>query len=161
MPGMSSGSGRRRLILSSSPSSFRSSAERLKIPTHLLGRSVLLVEDELLVAWDIEQMLTAAGVRVIGPAASVDQAMALIKANRPDAAILDLNLRGELVTPVARRLREMGVPFVLSTAYNHLRSENEAAFSGVANLGKPLPSERCVQVLAEILRPDPAAPSTG
>ena len=60
------------------------------------------------------------------------------------------NLRGELVTPVARRLREMGVPFVLSTAYNHLRAENEEAFSGVANLGKPLASARCVQVLGEI-----------
>jgi DNA-binding response OmpR family regulator len=133
----------------------------LKIPTHLLGRSVLLVEDELLVAWDIEQMLTAAGVRVLGPAASVASALALLKANKPDAAILDLNLRGELVTPVARRLREMGVPFVLSTAYNHLRAENEEAFSGVANLGKPLASARCVEVLGEILRPGPAAPSSG
>lgn len=121
---------------------------------------MLLVEDELLVAWDIEQMLTAVGVRVLGPAASVDSALALLQANRPDAAILDLNLRGELATPVARRLREMGVPFVLSTAYNHLRSENEA-FSGITNLGKPLASARCVQVLAEILKPDRAAPSSG
>lgn len=136
-------------------------AQILKIPTHLLGRSVLLVEDELLVAWDMEQMLTAAGVRVIGPAASVDSALALLKARKPDAAILDLDLRGELVTPVARRLREMGVPFVLATAYNHLRSENEDVFSGVANLGKPMASARCVEVLGEILRPGPAAPSSG
>ena len=136
----------------------------LKVPTHLLGRSVLLVEDELLVAWDLEQMLTAAGVRVIGPASSVSAALQLLKSERPDAAILDLNLRGELVTPVARRLREMSVPFVLSTAYNHLRSEAEEAFSGVENLGKPLPSARCVQVLGEILsglRPDRGAPSSG
>lgn len=136
----------------------------LKVPTHILGRSVLLVEDELLVAWDIEQMLTAAGVRVLGPASSVGAALALLNTERPDAAILDLNLRGELVTPVARRLREMGVPFVLSTAYNHLRSESEEAFSGVENLGKPLASTRCVQVLGEILAgltPDPGAPSSG
>jgi CheY-like chemotaxis protein len=136
----------------------------LKVPTHLLGRSVLIVEDELLVAWDIEQTLKAAGVRVLGPAASVGSALSLLSTQRPDAAILDLNLRGELVTPVARRLRDMGVPFVLSTAYNHLRSDDEQAFSGVTNLGKPLASARCVQVLGEILTgltPDRVAPSSG
>lgn len=122
----------------------------LKVPSHLLGRTVLLVEDEMMVAWDMEQMLTAAGMRVMGPAASVDSALDLIRHERPDAAILDLNLRGELVTPVARRLREMGVPFVLSTAYNDLRG-GEAAFSGVENLGKPLASSRCVEVLGEML----------
>jgi two-component SAPR family response regulator len=136
----------------------------LKVPTHVLGRSVLLVEDELLVAWDIEQMLKTAGLKVLGPVSSVAAALALLKTHKPDAAILDLNLRGELVTPVARRLRELDVPFVLSTAYNHLRADDEEAFSGVANLGKPLPSERCVQVLGEILAGltrDQGAPSSG
>lgn len=122
----------------------------LKVPGHLMGRTVLLVEDEMMIAWDMEQTLTAAGLRVLGPAASVDQALRLIRGQRPDAAILDLNLRGELVTPVARRLRQMGVPFVLSTAYNHLR-DGEAEFSGIENLGKPLASARCVEVLGEML----------
>ncbi|MFN4142942.1 response regulator [Aestuariivirga sp.] len=129
----------------------------LKLPTHILGRSVLLVEDELLVALDIQQVLMAAGLHVLGPAATVAGALALLERARPDAAILDLNLRGELVTPVARRLREINVPFVLATAYNHLRSEGGETFSGVANLGKPLVSERCVQMLAEILPERPAA----
>lgn len=134
----------------------------LRLPTHILGRSVLLVEDELLVAWEIEQVLTAAGLHVLGPAASVGAALALIKRRKPDAAILDLNLRGELVTPVARRLREMGVPFMLATAYNHLRSEAGETFAGVANLGKPLVSARCVQMLAEMLadRPVPRRPDS-
>ena len=88
----------------------------LKPPTHLMGRSVLLVEDEMMIAWDIELTLTHAGMRVMGPAASVDRALRLIGEERPDAAILDLKLRGELVTPVARTLRDMGVPFVLATA---------------------------------------------
>lgn len=123
----------------------------LKVPSHVLGRRVLLVEDELLVAMDMQQTLTAAGMRVMGPAASVSSALDLIRAERPDAAVLDLNLRGELVTPVARRLREMGVPFVLSTAYNYLRNENEEAFSGVPNLGKPMALSRCVQMLGELL----------
>lgn len=122
----------------------------LKVPSHLLGRTVLLVEDEMMIAWDMEQTLTAAGLRVMGPASSVDAALELIKRQRPDAAILDLNLRGELVTPVARRLRDIGVPFVLATAYNHLRGE-DTAFSGVENLGKPLASSRCVELLGEML----------
>lgn len=124
----------------------------LRVPTHILGRSVLVVEDEALVALDMEETLKAAGLHVMGPAASVAEAMALLEAGTPDAAILDLNLRGELVTPVARKLREIGVPFVLATAYNHLRSDEEQAFSGVANLGKPLASARCVEMLGEILR---------
>lgn len=115
-----------------------------------MGRAVLLVEDEVLIAWDLAQTLTAAGMRVMGPAASVDTALQLIADQRPDAAILDLNLGGELVTPVARRLRQINVPFVLSTAYNHLHGA-EAEFDGVENLGKPLASTRCVAVLGEML----------
>lgn len=122
----------------------------LKPPSHLMGRSVLLVEDEMMIAWDIEQTLTHAGLRVLGPAASVGRAMFLIDEERPDVAILDLKLRGELVTPVAKKLRHMGVPFVLATAYNHLREE-EAEFIGIQNLGKPVASERCVEVLGEML----------
>ena len=122
----------------------------LKPPTHLMGRSVLLVEDEMMIAWDLEQTLTHAGMRVMGPAASVDRALRLIGEERPDAAILDLKLRGGLVTPVARKLRDMGVPFVLATAYGHLRGEG-SEFFGVENLGKPVASERCVAVLGEML----------
>ena len=88
----------------------------LRIPAHLFGRSVLVVEDEALVAWDLESTLTAAGLKVLGPVASVQAALDLLRNNRPDAAILDVNLQGELVTPVARELRNMKVPFVLSTA---------------------------------------------
>ena len=124
--------------------------EILKVPAHLMGRSVLLVEDEVLIAWDLAQTLTAAGMRVMGPAASVDTALQLIDDQRPDAAILDLNLGSELVTPVARRLRQINVPFVLSTAYSHLHGA-EAAFEGVENLGKPLASMRCVAALGEML----------
>lgn len=115
-----------------------------------MGRSVLLVEDEMMIAWDIEQTLTAAGMRVLGPAASVGSALRLIEDELPHAAILDLNLRGELVTPVARRLRQLGVPFVLASAHNHLRG-GDTEFIDVENLGKPVASTRCVAVLGEML----------
>jgi two-component system, response regulator PdtaR len=123
----------------------------LKVPKNLFGRLVLVVEDELMVAWDIESTLNAAGIKVLGPVSSVAAALALIEQQTPDAAILDLNLQGELCTPVAQRLRELGVPFVLSTAYNHLRPDGDTAFSGVDNLGKPFPPSRFLEVLADML----------
>lgn len=52
----------------------------LKVPTHILGRSVLVVEDEALVALDLEETLKMAGVHVMGPAASVAEALALLEA---------------------------------------------------------------------------------
>jgi DNA-binding NtrC family response regulator len=122
----------------------------LKPPRHLMGRSILLVEDEMLIARGIEQTPTHAGMRVLGPAASVGSAMRLIAAETPDAAILDLELRGELATPVARMLRDLGVPFVLATTHDHLCGE-ATEFEGVENLGKPVASARCVEVLGEIL----------
>ena len=122
----------------------------LKPPSHLMGRSVLLVEDEMLIALDMEQTLTHAGMRVLGPAGSVSSAMQLIAEETPDAAILDLKLRGELVTPVAKALRRLGVPFVLATAHDHLCGEG-MEFRGVENLGKPVASVRCVEVLGEML----------
>src|SRR5687768_10546420 len=97
----------------------------LRIPAHLFGRSILVVEDEALVAWDLESTLHAAGLNVLGPVASVKAALDLLRKSRPDAAILDVNLHGELVTPVARQLRTMNVPFVLSTAYGNLGREKD------------------------------------
>jgi DNA-binding NtrC family response regulator len=123
----------------------------LKVPTHIFGRNILVVEDELLVAWDIEATLTAAGLNVMGPVSSVQSALDLIRSAKPDAAILDLNLRGELVTPVAQELRKLGVPFVLSTAYNHLRPAGDEVFAEVENIGKPLATSRLLEVLGEML----------
>jgi CheY-like chemotaxis protein len=62
---------------------------------------ILVVEDELLIAMEIESLLRRGGFRGIGPALTVAGALALIQRQRPDAAVLDVNLRGERVTPVA------------------------------------------------------------
>ncbi len=56
------------------------------------------------------------------------------------------------MTPVAQELRKLEVPFVLSTAYNHLKPSEETALTGIENIGKPLPSARFLEVLAEMLR---------
>jgi two-component system, response regulator PdtaR len=78
---------------------------------------VLLVEDEALIAMEVARGLAQSGYRVLGPASTVACALALLQGERPDVAILDVNIRGERVTPVARELSALGVPFVLITAF--------------------------------------------
>ena len=83
----------------------------------LWGLRVLVVEDEALVAMLVEDMLGDLGCRVLGPAGSVRQALELLDRETPQAAILDVNLGGESVYPVADVLKAAGVPFVLATGY--------------------------------------------
>ena len=85
--------------------------------TKLTGRRILVVEDEALVAMLVEDALLDAGAIVIGPVATVAEALSLLQRERPDVAVLDLNLAGETSTPVADALVTMGVPFVVATGY--------------------------------------------
>jgi DNA-binding response OmpR family regulator len=81
------------------------------------GRKVLVVEDEMLVAWLLGDMLADLGCAVIGPAASINQALAMIDAEAIDAAVLDVNLNGQMSYPIADVLAARGVPFLFSTGY--------------------------------------------
>jgi PAS domain S-box-containing protein len=84
----------------------------------LRGRQVLIVEDSALAAMQLERVVLEAGCRVLGPAARLDQARRLVDGRHIDAALLDVNLGGELVFPLAAQLRDAGVPFVFTTAYD-------------------------------------------
>lgn len=80
-------------------------------------KCVLIVEDEVFVAMDMAATLEDAGLRVIGPAQNVLQALKVLESEHPDAAFLDVNLgRNETSEPIARRLREMGIPITIVTA---------------------------------------------
>ena len=78
---------------------------------------VLVVEDESLIAMQIESVLRAAGHDVVGPVGRLDRAVSCALDGRLDAAVLDVNLNGHLVTPLADILVERGVPFVFATGY--------------------------------------------
>src|SRR5471030_2544427 len=97
--------------------------------SRLAGRRILVVEDEALVAWAIEDMLVELGCIVVGPAARVSQALVIVEGQPLDAAVLDVNLNGEKCYPVAEALTARGVPFIFSTAYNRdsLRSEEHTS----------------------------------
>ncbi len=83
----------------------------------LQGRRVLIVEDELLIAMQLEMLLAEHGCLVVGPAASVRAAIDHIDRYQPDGVLLDGNLNGESSAPVAEKLRTNGIPFVLVTGY--------------------------------------------
>jgi len=88
----------------------------------LNGKRVLVLEDEALVSMLIEDELREAGAEVLGPVPSVDDAIWLAEAAAADGgisvAVLDVNLNGQHVEPVADRLAELGVPFVFVTGYD-------------------------------------------
>ncbi|PKB19283.1 light-regulated signal transduction histidine kinase (bacteriophytochrome) [Novosphingobium kunmingense] len=99
-----------------------SSAERRagisgRTATGGVPETVLLVEDSLLIAMDTEDSLLRAGVGEVRLASSVAHAMGELDARRPDFAVLDLNLGTETSLPIARRLMQMGVPFLFATGY--------------------------------------------
>lgn len=84
----------------------------------LSGRRVLVVEDESLVAMLLETILEDMGCMPVGPASTVEDGLAMATAEGPlDAALLDVNVAGRQVFPIAEALKDRGVPFVFSTGY--------------------------------------------
>jgi CheY-like chemotaxis protein len=78
---------------------------------------VLVVEDESIVSFLAEDMLMDLGCREVWHAGSVGKALDLLDERRPDVALLDVNLGGELVYPVAEKLTRNGIPIVFTTGY--------------------------------------------
>lgn len=101
----------------------------------LHGLRILVVEDTLLVAEVILDVLRECGCEVVGPAARVQQAVALARQNDIDGALLDMNLAGELCFPVAAALTERGIPFVFLTGYDEAAVPPE--YRGVPRMTKP------------------------
>jgi len=83
----------------------------------LAGLTVLVVEDEAIVSFMVEDMLKECGIAVVLHASRLAEAYAILQDRRPDAAVLDVNLSGELAYPLAERLEADGIPFVFATGY--------------------------------------------
>lgn len=85
----------------------------------LEGLRILIVEDETLIAMMLEELLEELGCRIAGAAATVSQALDCLgtPGRQFDAAVLDVNLGGEKVYPVADALAARGVPFLFATGY--------------------------------------------
>lgn len=126
-----------------------------ELPTSPVSRRgrLLVVEDEALIAMAVASDLERLGWDIVGPAGSIDEARSLLEGgDLPDAAVLDVNLGGELVYPLAEWLRAKQVPFVFCSGYEHL--DGGTAYEQWPRLRKPVD----VQLLdSELLRVGKAA----
>jgi CheY-like chemotaxis protein len=114
----------------------------------LSGRRILVVEDEMLIVMMIEGMLDDLGCESVTTAATVDQAVALIKGQVFDAAMLDVNLKGSNSYPVADALAARGVPFFFATGNSGHMAEG---YGGRAVLRKPFQCNDLATMLTGIL----------
>jgi DNA-binding LytR/AlgR family response regulator len=114
--------------------------------TPLHGLRILIAEDNVLAAMEIEQILREHGCEPIGPAPTVAHALHLVSAEPLDGAVLDINLRDELIFPVAAELERRGIPFIFATGY-----EDGAALPADVQdrprLRKPYSERQLVQLL--------------
>lgn len=115
------------------------------------GQRLLIVEDELLIALELQSIVEQLGGTVVGPAGSVEGALQLLSDITPDAALLDANLRGDRVTPVAQACRDRSIPFALVTGYGRLELE-EPLLQLAPRVRKPFDSRAIHNVLAIMLK---------
>jgi CheY-like chemotaxis protein len=114
----------------------------------LEGLRVLVVEDEMMVSMLIEDMLQELGCEVVGPASRLDEALALAKEVELDCAVLDVNLGGQPIFPLADLLRERGRPFAFATGYGDAGLRDVDKGSPV--LQKPFREGDLARVLGEL-----------
>jgi light-regulated signal transduction histidine kinase (bacteriophytochrome)/CheY-like chemotaxis protein len=114
------------------------------------GLSVLMVEDQLLIAMDVETMLTREGAASIETASSVKEALRALTVLKPDVAILDVNLGNGSSMPVAHALMELGIPFVFATGYGET-SLIPAALDEVPIVRKPYDLTSLVSALTSAM----------
>ena len=84
----------------------------------LEGKKVMLLEDEAIIAFAVEDMLIDLGCIVVGPALRLDEGLKLAATSEIDAAVLDVNINSERSYPVAETLARRGVPFLFATGYD-------------------------------------------
>ncbi|MDP3659595.1 MAG: hypothetical protein Q8R27_06100, partial [Phenylobacterium sp.] len=115
----------------------------------LRGARVLIVEDAVLLALELETGLAEAGATIVGPAYELEEALALL--DQPiDAAVLDANLNGRSVTPVAEALAARGTPFVFATGYGDAGGGPQGFDAPI--IRKPYDVTQVAAAVAELLR---------
>jgi CheY-like chemotaxis protein len=116
----------------------------------LFGRHILVVEDEYLIADDLRDSLVSVGAAVVGPIATVAEAIDYIKSGSAlDGAILDINLRGDMVFPVADALRSRGQPFIFATGYDSWSLPER--FSDVPFVQKPVRADSVTDAIGPLI----------
>ncbi|AJA61599.1 response regulator [Bradyrhizobium japonicum] len=111
--------------------------------------SIFLVEDEALIRMMLVEMIAELGHKVIAEAGSVNQARSLAETERYDLAILDINLQGTNVQPVAEVVRDRGVPFFFLSGYGSRGLPD--GFDGMPVLVKPCTPDTLKRTIEAVL----------
>lgn len=114
------------------------------------GARILVVEDEVFVAWDEAQTLTGAGYDVVGPAHDLSTALEYARNETPCAAVLDINLGNEMVWEVAETLSSHGVPFAFVTA-DLQHAELHDRYAATPRLSKPVSEQELIDTVDSLL----------
>ena len=112
---------------------------------------MLVVEDEFLVALDLTMVLERGGWLVLGPAATIAEALRLLDDELPTVALLDVALKEATVTPVAEALRARNVPFVVASAYSRPELVGGEVLAGAPKVGKPTNERRLLEMLEQFV----------
>ncbi len=116
------------------------------------GKRILLIEDEPLVALEMEDQLRAIGCIVVGPAATVDRARHLIAEETFDAALVDANLRGKPVDDLVAAITRRGIRFAFATGYG--REGLPVSFRDTPLLNKPFDAQQLTAMVEWLLADD-------
>jgi CheY-like chemotaxis protein len=113
--------------------------------------SVFLVEDEPMIRIMVTDMLEELGHRVVAEAGDVEEGATLAQSAHFDLAILDVNLRGKLITPVAELIKARGLPIILATGYGSEGVPEE--FRDLPALAKPYRQETLATMIGKVMYP--------
>jgi CheY-like chemotaxis protein len=116
----------------------------------LQGARILIVEDESILAMDLETRLKGEGCEVIGLASREAKALEVLERDRPDAVVLDLNLNGKLPSDLVDALVARQIPFLIVTGYSK-RQFDSPALQGAPRLDKPIKTEELVRSLSDLV----------
>ena len=111
----------------------------------MTGKRVLVVEDDYFIAKGLARSLKALGADVLGPVATVADALELIGAEPLDGAVLDIKLRGDFIYPVADALTERDVPFIFATGYSS--GAIPERYAAIVRCVKPVEPDAFIQAL--------------
>jgi DNA-binding NtrC family response regulator len=108
----------------------------------------MVLEDDVLIAMDMEDFLIGQGCQVVGPISNIEAALEKVETSQLDGAVVDLNLRGELSVPVIEALKSRGIPVIVCSGYAELTGVQDM-LADVPMVAKPCDFNALSKILAE------------
>jgi CheY-like chemotaxis protein len=133
--------------------SIRKGKDSIMVATHPASCSVLLVEDEVMIRMMVADMLEELGYSVAAEAGEIGEAVKLAQSTEFDLAILDVNVNGKVITPVAEAVKARNRPFIFATGYGSAGVPQE--YRDRPALQKPFQLETLAQVIASTMNRTP------